>query len=97
MAQSTAKVAPVFHLTQYGASSSTWGGQYQNRLYALQDRQDQEDFLDVVTGMLRVFHLDVYPLLDLGTTFSFWTPYIAVNFGVSPEALSEPFSVSTPV
>ncbi|WMV30034.1 hypothetical protein MTR67_023419 [Solanum verrucosum] len=30
-------------------------------------------------------------------TLSFETPYIAVQFSVSPETLSEPFSVSTPV
>ncbi|KAH0697968.1 hypothetical protein KY289_015450 [Solanum tuberosum] len=41
--------------------------------------------------------LDVYALLDPGDTFSFVAPYIAVNFGVSPETLSELFSVSTPV
>ncbi|KAH0721575.1 hypothetical protein KY285_005148 [Solanum tuberosum] len=52
---------------------------------------------DVVTGLLRVFDLDVYALLDPGATLSFVTPYIAVKFDVSPETLSEPFSVSTPV
>ncbi|WMV54304.1 hypothetical protein MTR67_047689 [Solanum verrucosum] len=56
-----------------------------------------DDSPDVVIGILRVFHLDVYALLDPGATLSFVTPYIAVNFGVSPETLSEPFSVSTPV
>uniref|UniRef100_M1D864 Gag-pol polyprotein n=1 Tax=Solanum tuberosum TaxID=4113 RepID=M1D864_SOLTU len=35
--------------------------------------------------------------LAIGDTVSFVTPYIAVNFGVSPETLSEAFSVSTPV
>ncbi|WMV59458.1 hypothetical protein MTR67_052843 [Solanum verrucosum] len=69
----------------------------QNRLYALQARQDQEDSPDVVTGTLRVFDLDVYALLDPGATLSFVTPYIAVQFIVSSETLSEPFSVSTPV
>ncbi|XP_069145697.1 uncharacterized protein [Solanum lycopersicum] len=59
------------------------GGQRQNRLYALQDRQDQEGSPDVVT--------------DPGATLYFATPYIAVQFNVSPETLSEPFSVSTPV
>ncbi|KAH0655125.1 hypothetical protein KY290_030926 [Solanum tuberosum] len=59
------------------------GGQCQNRLYAFQARQDQEDSPDVVT--------------DPGATLSFVTPYIAVQFSVSPENLSEPFSVSTPV
>ena len=66
-------------------------------MYALQARQDQEGSHDVVTGMLRVFHLDVYALLDPRATLSFVTLCIAVNFGVSPETLSEPFSVSTPV
>ena len=51
----------------------------------------------MVIGTLRVFDLDVYALLDPGATLSFVTPYIAVQFSVSPETLSEPFSVSTPV
>ncbi|WMV45510.1 hypothetical protein MTR67_038895, partial [Solanum verrucosum] len=34
---------------------------------------------------------------DSGATISFVTPYIAVNFDVSPETLSEPFLVSTPI
>ncbi|KAH0637947.1 hypothetical protein KY290_036496 [Solanum tuberosum] len=89
--------APTGRPTQQGNSSGTGGGQHQNRLYAPQARQDQEDFPDVVTGTLRVFDLDVYALLDPGATLSFVTPYIAVQFSVSPETLSEPFSVSTPV
>lgn len=51
----------------------------------------------MVTGMLRLFHIDVYDLLDRGATFSFVTPCIAVHFDINPEILSEPFSVSTPV
>ena len=47
--------------------------------------------------MLHVFHLYVYDLLDPGVSLSFVTPYIVVNFGVSPETLVEPFLVSTPV
>ncbi|WMV24599.1 hypothetical protein MTR67_017984 [Solanum verrucosum] len=69
----------------------------QNRLYALQTRGDQESSSDVVTGMLRVLHIDVYDLLDLGATLSFVTPYIAMRFGVLLEVFLEPFSVSTPV
>ena len=34
-------------------------------------------------------------MLDPGDTFSFVTPYIAFQFIVSIETLSEPFSVST--
>ncbi|MCQ8082150.1 hypothetical protein NP492_23805, partial [Salmonella enterica] len=84
-------------MTQQGNSSGTGGGQRQNRPYALQACQDHKDSPDVVTGTLRVFDLDVYALLDPGATLSFVTPYIAVQFSVSPETLSEPFSVSTPV
>ena len=62
-------------------------------LYSFQARQDQEGSPDVVTGMLRVFDLDVYALLDPGATLSFVTTCIAVEFSVSPETLSEPFSV----
>ena len=36
-------------------------------------------------------------MLDLGSTLSFLTLYIVVQFSVSPETLAEPFSVSTPV
>ncbi|KAH0636085.1 hypothetical protein KY290_036497 [Solanum tuberosum] len=96
-AQSTTSAAPAGRPTQQGNSSGTGGGQRQNRLYALQASQDQENSPDVVTGTLRVFDLDIYALLDPGATLSFVTPYIAVQFSVSPETLSEPFSVSTPV
>ena len=47
--------------------------------------------------MLRVFDLDVYALLDPGDTLSFVTPYIAFQFSVSVETLSEHFLVSTTV
>ena len=57
-------------------------------LYALQARLDKESSPDVVTVTLWVFDLDVYALLDPGATISFVTPYIAVQFSVSPETLS---------
>ena len=50
----------------------------------------------MVTDMLKILTHDVYALLDPGATFSFVTPYVAVKFGVNPECLLEPFSVSTP-
>ncbi|WMV37992.1 hypothetical protein MTR67_031377 [Solanum verrucosum] len=34
---------------------------------------------------------------DSGATLSFMSPFIAVQFSVSPETLSEPFLVSTPI
>uniref|UniRef100_M1DI89 Integrase core domain containing protein n=1 Tax=Solanum tuberosum TaxID=4113 RepID=M1DI89_SOLTU len=48
-AQSTAPTVPKGHPTQQGNSSGTGGEQRQNRLYALQAPQDQEDSLDVIT------------------------------------------------
>ena len=54
-------------------------------LYSYQARQNQEGSLDVVTGMLQVFDLDVYAFLESVTTLSFLAPYIAVQFSVSPE------------
>ncbi|XP_070057068.1 uncharacterized protein [Nicotiana tomentosiformis] len=74
-------------------SGNTGGGR--NRLYALAGRQDTEAHGDVVTCMLTVFTFDVYALMDLGSTLSYVTPYIAKQFGIEPEKLCEPFEVST--
>ncbi|XP_070022449.1 uncharacterized protein [Nicotiana sylvestris] len=50
-----------------------------------------------ITCILRVCALDAYALMDLGSTFSYVTPYFALDFGIEPEQLFEPFSVSTSV
>ena len=68
---------------------------YKNRFYALRSRGEEETSPDVVTGMLKIFTLDVYALLDLGATFSFVTPLVAKKFYVLPDILHEPFQVST--
>ena len=47
--------------------------------------------------MIRVFNLTVYALLEPGVSLYFVTPYVAMNFEIILEKLSEPFSVSTPV
>lgn len=52
---------------------------------------------NVVTGMLQLFSYDVYFLLDLGSTLSYVTPYVAMYFGFGPKHTSDPFFVSTPV
>ena len=75
--QSTTSSSPESRLTQQCNSFSTGGGPRQNRLYALQARQDHEGSPDVVSGTLRVFDLDVYALFNSGATLSFVTPYIA--------------------
>ena len=51
---------------------------------------------NVVTDMIQVFHFTVCALLDQGSSLSFVNPYVAMNFDVIHEKLSEPFSVSTP-
>ena len=37
-----------------------------NHFYALHGRQEYEDVPDMETGMLRVFHFDVYAFIDPG-------------------------------
>ncbi|KAG5570110.1 hypothetical protein H5410_059876 [Solanum commersonii] len=91
----SSSIAPPDRTAPKGATSGT--GRGTNRLYALNNRQEQKDSPDVVTGMIQVFDFIVYALLDPGVILSFVTPYVAMNFDVIPEQLSEPFSVSTPV
>ena len=50
-----------------------------------------------MTGMLKVFSIDVYVLLDPRATLSFVTPLVAKNFDILPDILHEPFIVSTPM
>ncbi|XP_015057639.1 uncharacterized protein LOC107003903 [Solanum pennellii] len=69
--QSTTSSAPASLPRQQGNSSAIGGVQRQNKLYALQARQDEEGSLDVFIGTLRVFDLDIYALSDLGATLSF--------------------------
>ncbi|KAH0776590.1 hypothetical protein KY290_008001 [Solanum tuberosum] len=88
-------VAPPDRAAPRGATSGTDGGA--NRLYAITSRQEQENSLDVVTGMIKVFTFDVYALLDRGTSLSFVTRYVVMNINILPERLLETFSVSTPV
>lgn len=52
----------------------------QNRFYTLYTRGEQESSLDTVTGMLNVFWLDVYALLNPSNTFSFVTQYVPMRF-----------------
>lgn len=47
-----------------------------------------------MTGLLKVFHFDVYVLLDPGATLSFVTPYVAMRFDVGLEILSDHFNMS---
>ena len=76
-------------------TSGTSGGT--NHLYALNNRQEQQNFPDVVTGLIRVIDFTFYALLEPEVSLSFVIPYVAMNFEIYPKKLSEPFSVPTPV
>ncbi|KAH0650287.1 hypothetical protein KY284_030199 [Solanum tuberosum] len=81
--QSTTSAAPAGLLTQQGNSSGTGGGQRQNRLYALQAPLDKKDSLNVVTGTLQAFDLDVYALLDPEATLAFLDGYTKIALSQS--------------
>ena len=51
----------------------------------------------MVTGMLQVFYIDVYTLIDPGATVSFVTPFIFRKFDVLLDILNESFMVTTTV
>ena len=59
-----------------------------NHFYALPSRGEQKSSPDVLTGILQVFSIDVYALLDLGATLSFCTPLIAIKFDIFPHILN---------
>ncbi|XP_070013778.1 uncharacterized protein [Nicotiana sylvestris] len=79
-----------------GAGRVTQGGG-QPRLFAILDRQSAEASAEVITGILLVCSHNAYAIMDPGSTFSYVTPYFAINLGLEPEQLSELFLVSTPV
>ncbi|XP_070014450.1 uncharacterized protein [Nicotiana sylvestris] len=59
--------------------------------------ESAEASVEVITGILLVFSHNAYAIMDQGLTFSYVIPYFAINLGLEPEQLSEPFLVSTPV
>ncbi|XP_075083361.1 uncharacterized protein LOC142167105 [Nicotiana tabacum] len=48
-----------------------------------------------MTDILTIFILDAYVVIDPRSTFSYVTPYFALDFEIKPEQLLEPFFVST--
>ena len=78
------------------AQTSATTSRRQNRLYAVGTRQEQEQSADVVTGILPIFGIDCYVLLDPGASLSFVSPYIASRFSVTPTLLDDSFYVTTP-
>ena len=60
-----------------------------NRFYALRSRGKQDTSPDVVTGILKVFSIDVYALLDPGTILFVISFLITKKFDVLPDVLNE--------
>lgn len=54
-----------------------------------------EETSHVVIGMLKIYDVDAYALLDLGDNLSFVTPFLTNRFHVYPEVLNESFEVCT--
>ncbi|XP_070032424.1 uncharacterized protein [Nicotiana tomentosiformis] len=52
------------------------------RFYGMKGRQISEASLDVVTGILTIQSHDVYALIDPGSTLSYVTAYVAMEFGI---------------
>lgn len=47
--------------------------------------------------MLKLFHFDIYDLLDPGDILSFLIPYITMRFDILPNMLLDMYYVSTPI
>ncbi|XP_070025228.1 uncharacterized protein [Nicotiana sylvestris] len=84
--------APVGRGAARGGTQSLGG---HNHFYAMSGHQSAKAALDVVTGILTIQSHDVYALIDPSSTLSYVTPCVAMEFGIDPEQLHEPFSVST--
>ena len=78
-----------------GQASDCNSAPKKNHFYALRSRGEQETSPDVVTGMLKVFSIDVYVLHDPNPTLSFVTPLVAKKIDILLDIFHEPFIVST--
>nr|XP_009768654.1 PREDICTED: uncharacterized protein LOC104219647 [Nicotiana sylvestris] len=63
-----------------GVDRVTQGGG-QSRLFATLDRQSVEAYVEVIIGILLVCSHNAYAIMDPGSTFSYVTPYFAINPG----------------
>ncbi|XP_070008077.1 uncharacterized protein [Nicotiana sylvestris] len=60
-------------------------------------RQSAEASPGVVTSIFTVQSHDVFALIDPGSTLSYVTPYVAMEFRIEPKHLHESFFVSTAI
>lgn len=66
-------------------------------MYPISSLQEQENSLDVVTGIIKVFTFYVELLFYIGASLYLLTSYIAMDLDILLEQLLEPFSISTPI
>ncbi|XP_070034779.1 uncharacterized protein [Nicotiana tomentosiformis] len=77
------------------AASSSSG--QQNRIYALSGQHNIESSPDVVICILFVFSINVYALIDPGSTLSYITPFVAGKCDKEPKLLRQLYEVSMPI
>ncbi|XP_070010240.1 uncharacterized protein [Nicotiana sylvestris] len=70
---------------------------YAIHMFPTMEAKTVEASPDVVIGILTVQSYDVYAFIDPGSTLSYVTLFVAMEFGIEPDQLHEPFLVSTPV
>ncbi|XP_070022478.1 uncharacterized protein [Nicotiana sylvestris] len=83
----------------FNGASSGGGRDSSNKdsLAPAQSSHQSEASAEVITGILLVCSHNAYAIMDPSSTFSYVTPYFAINLRLEPEQLSESFLVSTPV
>ena len=68
-----------------------------NHFYYLRSKGEKETSPNVLTGMFKVFSIDVYCLPDPVATLSFVIPLVEKKFEILPDILNKHFMVSTSV
>ena len=74
--------------TEAPKNASITGAPKKNLLYALFSRGEKEDSPDVFNGILQVFLVNVYDLLDPCATLSFVTPLVYMIICILPDVFS---------
>ncbi|XP_070046623.1 uncharacterized protein [Nicotiana tomentosiformis] len=80
-----------------GGGRTTFRGSSSGPSQSFIQSSSSEASPDIVIGILTVQSHDVYTLIDPGSTLSYVTPYVAMEYGIEPEYLHESFSLSTPI
>ena len=76
-------------LNKVSGKVSGYNVDFPKKNYALRSRGEQDTSPVMVTGMLKVFLIDVYPLRDAGATLSFVNSLIAKKFDIFSDTLND--------